>query len=133
MKIIDAYENEGVVDYLGFRSDIVDCIAKCHCTVLPSHGGEGVPNVLMESAAMGRACIGSRIAGTVDVIEDGQTGYLFDAKDSDGLADVMEKYLKLSYDEKVQMGLSGRKRMEKVFDRNIVIDRYIETIEKEVK
>ncbi len=133
MKIVDEYENQGVVNYLGFRSDIVDCIAKCHCTVLPSHGGEGVPNVLMESAAMGRACIGSKIAGTIDVIEDKKTGYLFDAKNSDELASAIEKYLNLSYEEKVKMGLLGRERMEKVFDRNIVIDKYIKTIEKEVE
>lgn len=130
MKIIDDYENKGIVNYLGFRSDIADCIAQCHCTVLPSHGGEGVPNVLMESAAMGRACIGSRIAGTVDVIEDGKTGYLFEAKNSGELADVIEKYLSLSYDEKVQMGILGRERMERVFDRNIVIDKYLEIIER---
>ena len=133
IRIIDEYEDKGVVEYLGFRSDIVDCIAKCHCTVLPSHGGEGVPNVLLESSAMGRACIGSKIAGTVDVVEDGKTGYLFDAKDSDSLAEAIEKYLELSYEQKVNMGIRGRERMEKVFDRNIVIDKYIKTIEREVQ
>ena len=132
MRIIDEYDDKGIVEYLGFRSDIVNCIEKCHCTVLPSHGGEGVPNVLLESAAMGRACIGSKIAGTVDVIEDGKTGYLFTAKNSDELAAVIEKYLMLSYQEKVQMGLRGRERMENIFDRNIVIKKYIEVIEKEV-
>ena len=35
--------------------------------------------MLLESAAMGRICIGSRIAGTEDVIDDGKTGYLFEA------------------------------------------------------
>ncbi|MFQ7526578.1 MAG: hypothetical protein ACLRMN_02315 [Mediterraneibacter gnavus] len=39
-----------MVNYIGFRSDIDRWIKKCNCTVLPSHGGEGVPNVLLESA-----------------------------------------------------------------------------------
>lgn len=130
IRVVEDYENRGVVKYLGFRSDIADCIEMCHCTILPSHGGEGVPNVLMESAAMGRPCIGSRIPGTLDVIEEGRTGYLFDAKDGDGLADAIKRFMALSYDEKVRMGLNGRERMEKLFDRNIVINRYLSEIEK---
>lgn len=130
IRVIEDYEERGIVEYLGFRSDITDCIEHCHCTVLPSHGGEGVPNVLLESAAMGRACIGSRIPGTLDVIEEGRTGYLFDAKDGDGLVDAIKRYMALSYEEKTRMGLSGRERMEQKFDRNIVINRYLNEIEK---
>ena len=67
-KIVVDYQERGFVNYIGFRDDIGDWIAKCHCTVLPSHGGEGVPNVLLESAATGRACIGSMINGTMDTM-----------------------------------------------------------------
>ena len=77
-KIVGDYHEQGIVNYIGFRSDLDDWIAKCHCTVLPSHGGEGVPNVLLESAANGRACIGSTINGTMDIIDDGVDGYLFE-------------------------------------------------------
>ena len=130
LRLVEEYENKGIIEYLGFRSDITDCIEMCHCTVLPSHGGEGVPNVLLESAAMARPCIGSRIPGTLDVIDEGVTGYLFDAKDADGLVEALRKFMELSYDEKVQMGQRGRERMEKQFDRNIVINKYLNEIEK---
>lgn len=128
IRIIEDYENREIVNYLGFRSDITDCIEMCHCTVLPSHGGEGVPNVLLESSAMGRACIGSRIPGTLDVIDDGKTGFLFEAKDKDDLVAAIKKFLALSYEEKVQMGKAGRERMEQHFDRNIVINKYLNEI-----
>jgi len=65
-KIVAEYQEKSFVNYIGFRDDINDWIAKCNCTVLPSHGGEGVPNVLLESAAMGRICIGSNIPGTAN-------------------------------------------------------------------
>jgi len=130
IRIIEDYEERGIVNYLGFRSDITECIEMCHCTVLPSHGGEGVPNVLLESSAMGRACIGSKIPGTLDVIDDGKTGFLFEAKDKDDLVTAIKKFLALSYEEKVQMGKAGRERMEQHFDRNIVINKYLNEIKK---
>ena len=130
IRVIEDYEDRRIVNYLGFRSDITDCIEMCHCTVLPSHGGEGVPNVLLESSAMGRPCIGSKIPGTLDVIDDGKTGLLFEAKDKEGLVAAIKKFLTLSYEEKVQMGKAGRERMEQHFDRNIVINKYINEIKK---
>lgn len=76
--VVDEYNQQGVVTYIGFQKNIKSWIAKSHCIILPSHGGEGVPNVLLESAAMGRICIASSINGSKDVIEDGITGYLFE-------------------------------------------------------
>lgn len=130
LRLTNEYEEKGVVEYLGFRSDIKDWIEKCHCTVLPSHGGEGVPNVLLESAAMARPCIGSKIPGTVDVIDDGVNGFLFEPHDGEDLVSAIKNFLALTYDEKVKMGLLGREKMEKKFDRYFVVDRYMSEIEK---
>ena len=113
---------------LGFIKDITAEIKKCHCTILPSHGGEGVPNVLLESAAMGRICIGSRIPGTEDVIDDGKTGYLFEAGNVDSLVDAIEKVMKLSAAKKVEMGLAGRAKVEKEFNREIVVQKYMDEV-----
>lgn len=115
---------------LGFVKDITGVIEKCHCTILPSHGGEGVPNVLLESAAMGRICIGSRIPGTEDVIEDEKTGYLFEAGNVTDLVSAITKVLNLSDAEKKEMGMAGRKKVEMEFDRNIVIRKYLDEVHK---
>ena len=122
--IVSEYEKSGHVEYIGFRKDINDWIAKCHCTILPSHGGEGVPNVLLESAATGRVCIGSRINGTKDVIDEGKTGYLFESGRAEDLIEKVEKFLALSFEEKKAMGFAGRAKVEKEFDREIVIKAY---------
>lgn len=129
-KIVADYHEQGIVNYIGFRNDLDDWIAKCHCTVLPSHGGEGIPNVLLESAANGRACIGSKIAGTMDVIDDGVTGYLFETGNAESLADAMEKFLKLSKDERAAMGKAGREKIEREFDRQLVVKKYCDEVEK---
>lgn len=127
-KIVNDYHKQGIVNYIGFRNDLDNWIAKCHCTVLPSHGGEGIPNVLLESAANGRACIGSKIAGTMDVIDDGITGYLFETGNSERLAEAMEKFIYLSKDGKRKMGEAARAKIEKEFDRNLVVERYCDEV-----
>lgn len=123
--IIEDYNNRGIIKYIGFQKDIKSWIQKCHCTVLPSHGGEGVPNVLLESAAMGRICIASNINGSRDVIEDKKTGYLFNARVSKQLILKVESLICLNSKEREVMGSNGRKMVEKNFDRQLVIKRYL--------
>lgn len=129
-RVISKYQNLGIVNYIGFRKDILDWVRNCHCTILPSHGGEGVPNVLLESAATGRVCIGSKINGTISVIDDGITGYLFETGNANSLVEQIEKFIHLSTEERVNMGLAGRKKIESEFDRRIVIKKYCDEIEK---
>lgn len=129
-ELVEHCHSEGIIEYLGFRKDIAEWIRYCHCTVLPSHGGEGVPNVLLESAASGRACIASRIPGCIDVVEDGKNGYLFTAGDAEELADCIRRFLALRPEQKAQMGLAGRAKVEQSFDRNIVIQAYLDELRR---
>jgi galacturonosyltransferase len=129
-EIIEYYHSKGIVNYIGFQKNIKSWIEKCHCTILPSHGGEGVPNVLLETAAMGRVCIASNINGSNDVIVDGVTGYLFETGCADDLADKVKKFLELDFNNKKQMGIKGRKKVECDFDRQIVINTYLGEIER---
>lgn len=129
-EIIKKQVDSGVVRYIGFRKDIKDWIAKCHCTVLPSHGGEGIPNVLLESAATGRICIGSNTNGINDVIEDGVTGYIFEKAIASDLASKIERVICMSKSELQNMSIMARKRIESRFDRNIVIKLYKDEVVK---
>lgn len=128
MKMVEDAQKAGWVEYIGFRKDIDQWIEKCHCTILPSHGGEGVPNVLLESAATGRICIGSKINGTMDVIEDGKTGFLFNTGDGEDLARKIEKFILLSPELRSAMGRAGREKVEHEFDRRIVVNAYMKEI-----
>ena len=130
MNLVNDYVSNGYINYIGFRKDINDWFKKVHCVVLASHGGEGVPNVLLEASATGRAIIGSDINGTNDVIVDEHNGYLFKVKNALDLSEKMEKFINLAYKEKLQMGKNARKVVEDKFDRNIVINKYLEEGEK---
>ena len=128
--LMDRAGAEGVIEYLGFRKDIADWIRRCHCTVLPSHGGEGVPNVLLESAATGRVCVASRIPGCTDAVDEGRTGFLFAAGSVDDLTACLRRFLALSPEERAAMGRAGRELVAARFDRRQVIEAYHKEVEK---
>lgn len=123
--LIKEYQQAGYVEYIGYRKDIAEWIRKCHCTILPSYGGEGIPNALLETAATGRICIASNINGSKDVVDDGTTGYLFETGNADSLIEQVEKVISMTSEERENMGKAGREKIEKEFDRNIVINKYI--------
>jgi len=129
-EIVADYQSQGFVEYIGFRNDIDSWIKKCHCTVLPSHGGEGVPNVLLESAASGRICIASAIDGSTSVIVDNKTGFLFEPGNVESLISALEKVIALSFEQKCSFGKAGRERVEVLFDRQIVIQKYLDELKK---
>lgn len=130
-EIINEMENEYPVIYHGNQSQekVHELIANSHCLVHPSYH-EGMANVLLEAAAAGRPCIASNIPGCKEAINDGITGFLFEVKSSDSLSKAMIMFIKLKQEEKVRMGLLGRKKIESEFDRKLVINSYLEKIEK---
>jgi galacturonosyltransferase len=126
--ILKKFMQLGIIEYIGFKKDLKPWLAACHAVVLPSHGGEGVPNVLLEAAAMGRVCIASNINGSRDAVDDGVTGYLFEKGNSADLIEKIERFLALTHEEKQRMGQTGRAKVEREFDREIVIRAYLEEI-----
>ena len=124
---IEQYEAEGWLHYHGYQLDVRPFIAASHCFVLPSWH-EGMANTNLECAASGRPVITSNIHGCLEAVEDGVTGYLCTQKNADHLYKVMKSFIMLSYEERMKMGMAGRKRMEEVFDKKKVVKRTIEKL-----
>ncbi|MCE5342986.1 MAG: glycosyltransferase family 4 protein [Eubacteriales bacterium] len=122
--------DEGVLQYYGLVRDVKEVLAHTHCTVHPTYYPEGISNVLLESCACGRPIITTDRSGCREVIDDGVNGYLCRQQDSQSLIEQLEKFLALSQAERRAMGLNGRAKVEKEFDRQIVVERYMEEIEK---
>ncbi len=114
------------------QKEVHELISQCHCIVHPSHH-EGMANVLMEASAAGRACIASDIPGCQEIIEDGKTGFVFPVKNASSLVEAMEKFLGSSKEERESMGKKAREKMENEFDRQFVINKYVEYINKITK
>lgn len=119
-----------IVFYHGRTSDVVPFIRDVHCTIHPTYYPEGMSNVLLESCAMGRAIITTDRSGCREIVDDGVNGYIVRAKDVDNLVEKVERFINLPADQKRAMGIAARDKMEREFDRNIVIGRYLETIDR---
>jgi glycosyltransferase involved in cell wall biosynthesis len=124
---IDAWVAEGAIDYLGETDDVRPIIAAATCVVLPSYR-EGVPRTLMEAAAMGRPIVATRVPGCKEVVDDGVTGLLCEARNAVDLAEKMAHIAALPAAERHQMGLAGRTKVVREFDEKLVIDRYFTTL-----
>lgn len=74
-----------VVQFLGGRKDVVALI-QCYDVFLLTSIIEGMPNVVMESQLLGVPVVATRAGGTVDLIQDGETGLLAPVGDHEQLA-----------------------------------------------
>ncbi len=105
-------------------------IAMCDCLVHPSHH-EGMSNVILEAAATGRPCIASNICGCREPIKDGETGFLFRVADKEDLYEKMISFVNCDKSKRDKMGIQARELMEQYFDREIVVNEYINEINRE--
>ncbi|HEX7523195.1 MAG TPA: glycosyltransferase, partial [Candidatus Deferrimicrobium sp.] len=77
----------------GYRRDIPEIVAASDVIVLPSDRFEGVPQVILQSLAMGRAVVASPIGGIPEVVHHEKTGLLCPAGDPSALADAIARLL----------------------------------------
>ena len=121
-------EKKGIVTYHGMVKDMTTIYSFTHCTILPTFYPEGMSNVLLESAASSKALITTNRAGCREIVEDGINGYIIKPQDSKDLIEKIEKFLSLSREEQKAMGIAGRKKVEREFDRKFVVDAYLKEI-----
>ncbi len=117
--VVQSWQGEGVVSCLGYRTDIAQLFSQANIILLPSYR-EGLPKVLVEAAACGRAVITTDVPGCRDAIESEVTGLLVPARDVYALEQAMNK---LIGDDalRLNMGKAGRALAEREFSIDKVV------------
>lgn len=115
----------GTVEWAGVQKDVRPCIRNADCVVLPSYYREGVPRVLLEAAAMGKALIAADCPGTREPVEDGVNGFLCEPRNPENLAEKMSAWISLPETEKIRMQKASRRTAETRFSDKLVADAYI--------
>lgn len=113
-------ESLGVVHFHGFITDPCPYYAMSDCVVMPSWH-EGMSNVLLEAAAVGRPVITTDISGCREAVDDGVSGLLVRVKDQDDLYDKMKKMLHTDAKARKHMGEAAREKMKREFDKEKVV------------
>lgn len=133
---LDEWQQAGLVECLGYRADIANLFSRSNIVSLPSYYGEGLPKVLIEAAACGRAVVTTDHPGCRDAIEVDLTGVLVPVRDAVALAHAMQELIEKP-EKRKKMGKAGRElavrefAIEKVVDAHLAI--YDELLTKGTK
>lgn len=108
-----AWQRDGIIEWAGHRDDMAAVYASATVVCLPSYR-EGLPKVLLEAGATGRALVTTDVPGCRDVVEHGVTGLLVRARDSDALAGALRTLLADSA-LRTRLAAAMRRRIEERF------------------
>jgi glycosyltransferase involved in cell wall biosynthesis len=125
--LLAQWRQDPQLELLGPTDDVRPYIHRADCVVLPSYR-EGTPRSLLEAAAMGKPLIATDVPGCRQVVQDGQNGYLCQAKDPHDLARAMRQLMQLPPEKRQAMGQASRKLAEDVFDENRVVQQYLDAL-----
>lgn len=106
---------DGNVAWLGKMDHMPTLYATATLVVYPSWYGEGIPKVLLEAAACGKAIITTDHPGCREAVRDGENGLLVPVRDAQATADAIEKLLK-DPERRKNMGEKSRARAEAEFE-----------------
>lgn len=122
------WHDDGDINWLGQVDDMVSVLKNSSIVVLPTTYGEGVPRILIEAAAVGRAIVATAVVGCRDIVQDGKNGILVEPHSPEEIANALESLL-LSYDLRCKYGEAGRELVENNFSEEKVIAKTLRVYE----
>ena len=126
---IKSWVDADIIEYWGHSSEVATTMSKSNVIVLPSYR-EGLPKVLIEAAACGRAVVTTDVPGCRDAIEPNETGLLVDVKSASSLASGVLSLI--SNDNlRYKFAKNARKLAERDFNINDVVSMHLSIYSKE--
>lgn len=127
-KQIKQYKLEKYVSFLGHRNDVLDIIYASDILLLPSRS-EALPRVILEAMALKTLVIASDVDGIPEMIDNGETGYLFSIQKQEEIIDCFRSYI--NDKERNQLIVSNaNNKYWSDFNRQNQINKYIHLINK---
>ena len=123
MEQVNAWQQQGSIEYLGETRDVRPYVAAAHVLVLPSWR-EGTPTSIMEGMSMGRPAVVTDAPGCREVVRNSVNGYLVPVRDPQALAGAMESFI-TNPESIARMGQAGRELALSEFDAEKVAARIL--------
>lgn len=109
---------ENRVIFTGFRNDVKELL-QCMDVFVLSSVSEGMPIALLEAMANGRPAVVTAVGGNVEVVEDGETGFVVPPRDPQALARkicalIRDEGLRRRFSEEARRAITERFSLEKM-------------------
>jgi glycosyltransferase involved in cell wall biosynthesis len=117
---IRRWQREDLVEWWGFSEDMADTLSKALLVCMPSYR-EGLPRVLIEAAACGRAIVSTDVPGCREIVKDGENGILVPVRDGAATADAIDKLLR---DANLRRQMASRSR--EIAESEYAMDKFID-------
>ena len=125
---LQAFHDEGAIEWLGFQKDIPGIWRQSHIAILPSYYREGIPRSLLEAASCGRAVITTDMPGCREIVHHGENGLLIAPKDTQAIVDAIITLID-NPQMRQEMGVSGRRMIEQGFTEEQVVSETLSVYE----
>jgi len=116
---LQAWVQEGVVEWWGWRDDMEEIYAQASVVCLPSYR-EGLPKTLLEAAACARPVVATDIPGCREVVRHGENGLLIPARNVPVLVEALD-YLLSNPAVGASMGARGREIVAREFSAEVIV------------
>jgi glycosyltransferase involved in cell wall biosynthesis len=107
----------------GERNDIPEIMRAMDLFVLPSIA-EGISNTILEAMASGLPVVATNVGGNPELVDEERTGLLVPASDPVAMATAIQAYLR-NPSKLVEHGPAGRKKVEKQFSIEAMVNGYL--------
>ena len=124
------HRDAGHVHFHTWTDRVETVVADCDAVVLPTIYHEGVPRTLLEAMACGKPIVTTNWRGARDTVEVGRNGFLVKPGDLDSLVTAVRDIVEMPEDQLKEMGRESRRKAERDFDEQRVLDEYLEIIEE---
>ncbi|OON35648.1 hypothetical protein BTJ39_22045 [Izhakiella australiensis] len=121
---IELWHNCGDITWLGQRNDVKELIEGVNIVALPSVYAEGIPRIILEAGAIGRASVTYNVGGCGSLIIDGYNGFIVEKNNIKEFSDKLSRLI-VSDVERNKMGINARKRVVESYSSIDVIAKTI--------
>ena len=125
--ILEESINNRIIDYYGYKEDIMPFMEKASCIILPSYR-EGMSTILLEAATLRIPIITTKVPGCIDIIPDDSHGTLCEACSTKSLIEAVSKYMLLNEDQLKEQTLKTYNHVKDNYSRAKVLDIYKESL-----
>lgn len=124
MQQIKEWENEGLIEWLGTRDDVDALLKECNIMVLPTKYAEGIPRIILEACAIGRACIVGNMPGCRSIIENRVNGMILAEHSVNELSNSLA-LLSRNPDLRRAYGLISSEKIKNKFSKEIIVNKTV--------